>query len=298
MSEIEKRTMPKGYALLWIIITAVYGIWMAFFMRNTVLVSYETEAQRTVDGYLQTDITGMIGRHWLYPVWVVVSCLALILFIVYIKKVLYAESLGKVTAVICLILLIAGCFYINWYGLLDVTKNDGTPAQFIDKVTYITASMTGLEYPWLFRGWGILASASIFLNTMYCYRKYDYNSKLGVILGSIGSAAIFITVNCPSYGEKKDFSVPRCLGHWAGAALFAVCCAAPLVIFLISKAKKEKGRYLGGLIAFCIVLLALAVFIVLGYKSAIIENIPMTAAYILLFMLNFTSFFDKEKTIA
>ncbi len=294
MSEIQKRSMPKAYAVLWIIITAAYGIWMAVFMRNTVLVSYETEAQRTVDGYLQPDITGMIGRHWLFPVWTVVSCIALILFIVYIKKVLYAEAQSKLSAAVCLVLLIAGCIYINWYGLLDVTKNDGTPAQFIDKVTYITASMTGLEYPWLFRGWGLLASASIFINTMYCYRRYDYNNRLGVILGSIGSAAIFITVNCPSYGETKDFSVPRCLGHWAGAALFAVCCAAPLVIFLISKAKAEKGRYLGGLIAFCIVLLALGAFIVLGYKSAIIENIPMTAAYILLFMLNFTGFFKKK----
>ena len=116
----------------------------------------------------------------------------------------------------------------------------------------------------------------------------------GVILGTIGSAAIFITVNCPSWGVEKDFTVLRCLGHWLGAVLFAGCCAIPLVILLLSKAIKEKGRFLGALIAFGLVLVALLVLTVAGFKSAIIENIPMTAAYVLLFMLNFTHFFEKE----
>ena len=87
MSEIEKRNMPKAYIVLWGLITAAYGIWMTFFMREIVLVKYETVAQRTVDGYTYPDITGMIGRHWLYPVWVIFSCITLLLFIVYIRNV-------------------------------------------------------------------------------------------------------------------------------------------------------------------------------------------------------------------
>ena len=300
MSELEKRSMPKGYAILWLIITAAYGIWMTFIMRPVVLVNYETEAARQISGYYppytHPDITGMIGRHWLYPVWVIASCVCLLLFIVYIKKILYAETLGKGVTVACLILLIVGCVFINWYGFFDVTiVKDGavTQATFHDKLTFITASMTGLQYPWSFRAWGVLASASVFMNTMYAYNKYGFNSRVGIILGTIGSAAIFITVNCPSWGVEKDFTVLRCLGHWLGAVLFAGCCAIPLVILLFSKAIKEKGRFLGALIAFGLVLVALLVLTVAGFKSAIIENIPMTAAYVLLFMLNFTRFFEK-----
>lgn len=302
MNAIEKRSMPKAYVVLWLLITAAYGLWMIFVMWDVVLINYETPAARQISGYYppytHPDITGMIGRHWLYPVWVIASCVALLLFIVYLKKILYAESLGKGVTAVCLILLVAGCVFVNWYGFFDVTiVKDGavTQATFYDKLTFITASMTGLQYPWCFRLWGVLASASVFMNTMYAYNKYGFNSRVGVILGTIGSAAIFITVNCPSWGVEKDFTVYRCLGHWLGAVLFAGCSAIPLVILLLSKAIKEKGRFLGALIAFGLVLVALAVLTVAGFKSAIIENIPMTAAYVLLFMLNFTGFFTKKE---
>lgn len=296
MSELQKRTMPKGYAVLWLFITAAYAVWMGVFMRKIVLVDYETEFERIVDGYLYSDITGMMGKHWLYPVWVVVSCICLLLFIVYIDKILYAEKLTNAMKWFCLIGCIFGCVYITWYGFFDAPNKAGEIASFMDKVKYITASMIGLMAPWHFRGWGVFASATIFTNTMYTYRKYDYNSKLGVILGSIGSAAIYMTINCPSMGdEDKDFSIPRCSVHWAGALLFAVCCAAPLIIFLFSKARKEKGRYLGGLIVFAALLLLMLVLLITVGKSAIIENIPMVAAYALLFILNFTNFFSKKK---
>lgn len=295
MSELTKRKMPKGYLILWSVITAAYAIWMAVFMRNIVLVNYETEAERLVDGYLQPNITGMTGHHWLYPVWVVISCITLLLFTVYIAKILYADELTKTIKAICLFMCVFGCVYITWYGFFDFIKEDGTQAAFSDKVRYITASMIGLEYPWHFRGWGVIASASIFMNTMYAYRRYDYNSKTGVILGSLGSAAIYMTINCPSIGEGKDFSDPRCLAHWVGALGFAVLCAAPLIIFLFSKAKREKGRFLAALIFFAAVLAVMLVLLITVGKSAIIENIPMVVAYVLLFILNFTDVFVKKE---
>ncbi len=305
MSELQQRKMPRFYAIMWLVITAAYGAWMTFYMKDIILFHYEKEAARQISGYYpyytQPDITGMIGKHWLFPVWVIVSCACMLLFIFYISKILYAQSLGKGITVACLIMLIFGCLYINWYGFFDVTiVKDGvvTQATFHDKLTFITASMTGLEYPWHFRGWAVFASASIFMNTMYTYRKFDYNNKVGVILGSLGSLGIFITVNCPSYGVEKDFTVMRCLGHWLGAVVFAAFCSMPLVFFLFSKAVKEKGKFLGALIAFGLVLVALAVLTVAGFKSAVIENIPMTAAYILLFILNFTGFFVKKEAKA
>jgi len=279
--------MPKGYLAMWIAISLAYLIWMVFFMKDIVLVNYATVAERTVDGVLHANISGMLGHEWLYPVWVVLSTVCLLMFIFYIKDILYAPQLTKAIKAFCLVGIIFGCVYVTWYGFFG-------DQPFIEKVKTITASMIGLDFPWHFRGWGVFASMTIFTNTMFAYRRYDYNSKLGVILGSIGSAAIFVTINCPSMGEEMHLDSPRCMAHWAGALIFAFCCAAPMVILLFSKARKEKGAFLAAFIIFCAILATMLVLLITVGKSAIIENIPMQAAYILLFLLNFTNIFEKK----
>lgn len=282
-----KNRMPKGYLAMWIAISLAYLIWMVFFMRDIVLVNYATVAERTVDGVLHANISGMLGHEWLYPVWVVLSTVCLLMFIFYIKDILYAPQLTKAIKAFCLVGIIFGCVYVTWYGFFG-------DQPFIEKVKTITASMIGLDFPWHFRGWGVFASMTIFTNTMFAYRRYNYNSKLGVILGSIGSAAIFVTINCPSMGEEMHLDSPRCMAHWAGALIFAFCCAAPMVILLFSKARKEKGAFLAAFIIFCAILATMLVLLITVGKSAIIENIPMQAAYILLFLLNFTNIFEKK----
>lgn len=282
-----KNRMPKGYLAMWIAIALSYLIWMVFFMKEIVLVNYATVAERTVDGVLHANISGMLGHEWLYPVWVVLSTVCLLMFIFYIKNILYAEQLTKAIKDFCLVGIIFGCVYVTWYGFFG-------DQPFIEKVKTITASMIGLDFPWHFRGWGVFASMTIFTNTMFAYRRYNYNSKLGVILGSIGSAAIFVTINCPSMGEEMHLDSPRCMAHWAGALIFAFCCAAPMVILLFSKARKEKGAFLAAFIIFCAILATMLVLLITVGKSAIIENIPMQAAYILLFLLNFTNIFEKK----
>lgn len=279
--------MPKGYLAMWITIALAYLIWMVFFMKDIVLVNYATVAERTVDGVLHANISGMLGHEWLYPVWVVLSTVCLLMFIFYIKNILYAEQFTKAIKAFCLVGIIFGCVYVTWYGFFG-------DQPFIEKVKTITASMIGLDFPWHFRGWGVFASMTIFTNTMFAYRRYNYNSKLGVILGSIGSAAIFVTINCPSMGEEMHLDSPRCMAHWAGALIFAFCCAAPMVILLFSKARKEKGAFLAAFIIFCAILATMLVLLITVGKSAIIENIPMQAAYILLFLLNFTNIFEKK----
>lgn len=282
-----KNRMPKGYLAMWIAISLAYLIWMVFFMKDIVLVNYATVAERTVDGVLHANISGMLGHEWLYPVWVVLSTVCLLMFIFYIKDILYAPQLTKAIKAFCLVGIIFGCVYVTWYGFFG-------DQPFIEKVKTITASMIGLDFPWHFRGWGVFASMTIFTNTMFAYRRYNYNSKLGVILGSIGSAAIFVTINCPSMGEEMHLYSPRCMAHWAGALIFAFCCAAPMVILLFSKARKEKGAFLAAFIIFCAILATMLVLLITVGKSAIIENIPMQAAYILLFLLNFTNIFEKK----
>lgn len=282
-----KNRMPKGYLAMWIAISLAYLIWMVFFMKDIVLVNYATVAERTVDGVLHANISGMLSHEWLYPVWVVLSTVCLLMFIFYIKNILYAPQLTKAIKAFCIIGIIFGCVYVTWYGFFG-------DQPFIEKVKTITASMIGLDFPWHFRGWGVFASMTIFTNTMFAYRRYNYNSKLGVILGSIGSAAIFVTINCPSMGEEMHLDSPRCMAHWAGALIFAFCCAAPMVILLFSKARKEKGAFLAAFIIFCAILATMLVLLITVGKSAIIENIPMQAAYILLFLLNFTNIFEKK----
>ena len=285
-----KNRMPNGYLAMWIAISLAYLIWMVFFMKDIVLVNYATVAERTVDGVLHANISGMLGHEWLYPVWVVLSTVCVLMFIFYIKDILYAPQLTKAIKAFCLVGIIFGCVYVTWYGFFG-------DQPFIEKVKFITASMIGLDFPWHFRGWGVFASMTIFTNTMFAYRRYDYNSKLGVILGSIGSAAIFVTINCPSMGEEMHLDSPRCMAHWAGALIFAFCCAAPMVILLFSKARKEKGAFLAAFIIFCAILATMLVLLITVGKSAIIENIPMQAAYILLFLLNFTNIFEKKAAI-
>ena len=282
-----KNRMPKGYLAMWIAISLAYLIWMVFFMKDIVLVNYATVAERTVDGVLHANISGMLGHEWLYPVWVVLSTVCLLMFIFYIKDILYAPQLTKAIKAFCLVGIIFGCVYVTWYGFFG-------DQPFIEKVKTITASMIGLDFPWHFRGWGVFASMTIFTNTMFAYRRYNYNSKLGVILGSIGSSAIFVTINCPSMGEEMHLDSPRCMAHWAGALIFAFCCAAPMVILLFGKARKEKGAFLAAFIIFCAILATMLVLLITVGKSAIIENIPMQAAYILLFLLNFTNIFEKK----
>mgnify|MGYP001542301380 CR=1 FL=1 len=173
----------------------------------------------------------------------------------------------------------------------------------VDGITHANISgMMGHE--WLYPIW--VAVSCICLAMFIVYIKVLLYGKepgkalkifclFGVILGSIGSAAIYVTINCPSMGEEIHLDSARCMAHWTGALLFAFCCAAPMVLLLINKAREFKGRFLVGLIVFCAILLTMLVLLLTVGKSAIIENIPMQAAYVLLFLLNFTNIFPVKK---
>lgn len=258
-----KTKMPTGYKVLWLVMTAAYAVWMIFFMKP--------------DTYPPAE-TGMTNPIF-YPIWVALSCVFLLLFIFYISRLLYSEKVGKGMRIFSLISLIFGCAFITWYGFF---KN---PFEF-------TASMIGLEYPWHFKMWGIFASLSVFCNTLLMYRKYDYYSRAGVICGSVGSAAIFVTINVPSAGEDLILTSLRCMSHWTGALLFAFLAAAPVVIFLISMAKRRNKKFTVLLVAFAAILITMLVLLVVVGKNGVIESLPMWAAYLLLFLVNYTGLFN------
>lgn len=280
--------MPKGYTIMWLVFSAAYAIWMGFFMSKIVLNNYESVAARTVDGILHDNITGMIGIHWAYPLWAIFSTLCLLAFILYIKKFLYSGENTKAGKIFCLINLIFGCAFITWYGFFDVKD-------IFDEGASITASMIGLEFPWHFRMWGVFTSLSVFTNTLYMYNKYGYNNRLGIVLGSIGCAAIYVTINCPSAGEDLHLDSLRCMAHWSGALLFAVLCAAPMLLFLFKKTREKNKKFTIAFVAFGALLLTMLVLLVTVGKSGTIENIPVWAAYGIFFLANFTNVFESKK---
>lgn len=279
---------------MWAVIAVAYGLWMSIFMSWNQYESINPEPflelptdafVKMFDGVLQKP---MYPSALIYWIWVIGSTILLFLYPVFIKKILYSDKLSKATTIFCVINLFVGCAFITVYGFLDY------PEQFGNILTDVTASMLGLKYPWLFKCWGVFASLSIFTNTLYMYRKNNYFSKFGVIVTSIGCASIFVTINVPSAGLDL-VATPRCLGHWSTALIFAFLAAAGIIVFLIHMVKTKDKKYIVATILFAAILALMLVLLVTVGKSAFIENLPMWVAYILLFVVNFTSFFDNKK---
>ena len=265
---MEKQTAEKAfkpYAILWLAMTAAYAVWMTFFLKFDTYPSGET------------GITSFRN----YVVWTCLTIAALLLFIVYIRVILYGPTPGKALKYFCLAGLIIGCAYITWYGFLK------------DPFAY-TASMIGLDYPIEFKLWGLFASLTVFTNVLYMYRMNGYHSRAGVICGSLGSAAIFVTINVPSAGEDLILNSLRCMSHWTGALLFAFLLSASILVFLINRARQRNVRYIVLLAVFALILATMLVLLVVVGKNGVIEGLPSWSAYLLLFLVNFTGIF-KEK---
>ncbi len=289
----DKKTM-KIYMGLCSTIALVYGLWMSVFMRwDQFPYIIPTEADYLLpaadfvakfDGMLQQPLYANRAIYWL---WVIFSTVLLFSYAVFIKKILFAEKITKSTTAFCMANLVAGFAFITWYGFLSF------PEQFGNILTDVTASMLGLRYPWQFKIWGVLASLSIFTNTLYMYRKNHYKGKTGVIVTSLGCASIFVTINVPSAGLDLVMTA-RCLSHWATALMFAFLGAAGVIIFLFHKSRQKEKKYIFATVFFVTVLILMLILLATVGKSAFIENLPMWVAYALLFIINFTSLLDKK----
>lgn len=256
-----KQRLPIGYRILWAVFAATYLIWMIFFLHR--------------DTYPYAE-TGML-RAWYYPVWIVVSTGLLLLFPVYMQRLLYSGE-HKGDRSFALLTLLVGCAFITAYCFFK------DPRQY-------TASMIGLDYPWSFKLWGILSTMSVFVNTLYMYRRFAYRNAVGVTASCVGCAALFITINVPSAGEDLILNSLRCMSHWTGALMFAFGAATPVVLFLVHMAKTRSPRWIMLAVFFCAVLaLMLTLLIVIG-KDGVIEGIPVWSVYLVLLLTNFTGVF-------
>lgn len=290
----DKKTM-KIYVGLCSAIALAYGLWMALFMswdqypyiipsaEDMLLPAADFVAK--FDGMLQQPLYANGVVYW---IWVVASTIILFSYAFIIKKILFAEKITKGATAFCMANLIVGFVFITWYGFFSF------PEQFGNILTDVTASMLGLRYPWHFKMWGVLASLSIFTNTIYMYRKNNYKGKLGVVVTALGCASIYVTINVPSAGLELVMTA-RCLSHWATALIFAFLGAAGVIIFLFHKCRQKEKKYIVATIFFVAVLILMLVLLVTVGKSAFIENLPMWVAYGLLFIINFTSLLDKRE---
>lgn len=263
----------KKYRILWYIMTAVYAVWMLAFMR--------WDTYTTANTLLEKEMYPSIAIYYL---WIVISVGIFLIYPEFINRIYYAKELTKANKIFNIITLILGCAYITAYGFL---KN---PLEY-------TASMMGLFYPWLFKLWCVFSGISVFTNTCYMYRKNNYENTAGVVCASIGCAALFVTVNVPSAGEDLVMTL-QCLSHWSTALIFAFLGAAGIVIFLVHKCREKDKKYIALTVAFVAVLALMLVLLATVGKNGLIENLPMWAAYIVLFIVNFTTLFDGEKETA
>lgn len=253
--------MPKSYAVLWLVFTAAYLVWMCVFMRW--------------DTYPPAE-TGILKPAY-FPAWIALSAVLMLLYIVYIRFYLFGTP-SKASKAIALGSLLFSCVFVTWYGFF---KN---PFEY-------TASMIGLEYPWHFKMWGIFCPASVFINTMAMYRKYNYHSRFGVIAASIGCAAMFVTINVPSAGEDLILTSLRCMSHWSGALLFAFCVASSIIVFLVHMAKTRSIPFIVLCVFLCAVFAVSFTLLAVVGKDGIIEGIPTWSSYLVLFLVNFTPLF-------
>lgn len=259
----------KKYRSLWYVLTVAYGWWMISFMR--------WDTYTTANTLLEKE---MYPSNLIYYVWVIISVVIFFIYPEFIQRIYYAKELTKANKVFNIITLVIGCVYITAYGFL---KN---PLEY-------TASMMGLYYPWLFKLWCVFSGISVFTNTLYMYRKYNYRNTAGVICSSVGCAALFVTVNVPSAGEDLVMTL-QCLSHWSTALVFAFLCAAAIVMFLVHKCREKNRRFLFLTVAFVAVLVLMLVLLVTVGKNGLIENLPMWAAYAVLFLTNYTDVFAQK----
>ena len=265
---MQKATkLPTGYKALWLFFGAAYLVWMIFFLHWDTYPSNETG----------------IFAFWVYPVWIVVSTVILLLFPVYMQQFLYREE-KKSDKVFALVSLIVGCAFITFYTFLK------DPRKY-------TASMIGLDYPWSFKLWGILSTESVFVNTCYMFRRYGYKSNVGLTAARIGCAALFITINVPSAGEDLILNSLRCMSHWTGALVFAFGAAAPVVMCLLHMSRKSK-RFVLLTVFFCLVLAASLTLLVTVGKDGLIEGVPVWSVYVVLLLVNFSALLSPKEVAA
>ncbi len=198
------------------------------------------------------------------------------------KKELIKEMLFKYGS---LALWIISFIYFTVYGFLE---NPFLPSG--------TASEIGLKYPIAFKFWGVTSGAALSCNLCYMYTHNEFKYKQAKIAGYIcmilGVICIMTCVHVPS---TRVFGL-QMIVHWGTALSFALFFAVSLILFLVFPKNKNKQYNLTTII-FGLMLLCIVIALIIWGKNGFIESLPMWAAYIIIFLINFTPVYKNKSLI-
>ena len=184
-----------------------------------------------------------------------------------------------------LALLVISFIYFTVYGFLE---NPFLPSG--------TASEIGLKYPIGFKFWGVTSGSALACNLCYMYLhnefKNDKAKMAGYVCMALGVICIMTCVHVPS---TRIFGV-QMIVHWGTALSFALFFAIALILFLVFPKNKNK-QYFITTIAFGALLLGIVVALLIWGKNGFIESLPMWAAYIIIFLVNFTPVYKNKSEI-
>lgn len=194
------------------------------------------------------------------------------------KKDLVNELVFKYSS---LVLLIVSFIYFTVYGFLE---NPFLPSG--------TASEIGLKYPIAFKFWGVTSGAALSVNLVYMYLHNEFKYRQAKITGyvcmALGVVCIMTCVHVPS---TREFGL-QMIVHWGTALSFALFFAVALILALVFP-KQKNQKYFITTIAFGILLLGIVIALIAWGKNGFIESLPMWAAYIIIFLINFTPVYNK-----
>lgn len=180
-----------------------------------------------------------------------------------------------------LALWIISFIYFTVYGFLE---NPFLPSG--------TASEIGLKYPLAFKFWGVTSALALATNLCYIYRHNEFKKKAVKIVGfvcmALGVVCIMTCVHVPS---TREFGLQMII-HWGTALSFALFFAISLMLFLLFP-KMPNKQYKLTAILFGVILLLIIIALLIWDKNGFIESVPMWAAYIIIFLVNFTKVYKK-----
>ena len=174
--------------------------------------------------------------------------------------------------VFCMAWLVLGMTYLVGYMfILD-------PAEH-------TISMIGLEHPWLFRLWGLVAAILAVLNSLYMMRRYEYKNRFCTAGLLVGCVSIALSVNIPT---TDDWGW-QLVAHWGTAIVFGISVMIPAGLFLLMAARKRKSRRaLVTLILAVPTSMAMLTWLIID-KGGIAQAVMMAISAGALFLLNYTN---------
>ena len=181
--------------------------------------------------------------------------------------------------------MVISFIYFTVYGFLE---NPFLPSG--------TASEIGLKYPLAFKFWGVTSGSALACNLCYMYLHNEFKNNKAKIVGyvcmALGVVCIMTCVHVPS---TRVFGL-QMIVHWGTALSFALFFAVALILFLVFPKNKNKQYFITTLV-FAFILLCIVIALLIWGKNGFIESLPMWAAYVIIFLINFTPVYKNKSEI-